>query len=149
MVTVDTNVLVYLFDDDRPEKQSIAALVMERVMQADSAIGLQAIGELQNALRHKMRRPAWQAAQSARAVLSGFRRSFAPTETAVDDALAAMSIGQLSYWDALLVASARDGGCRTIISEDMQDDGMVFGVRVLNPFGVDGPSASVRSLLNL
>jgi predicted nucleic acid-binding protein len=41
---------------------------------------------------------------------------------------------RISYWDAAIVEAAREAGCLTILTEDLQD-GMDFGgVRVSNPF---------------
>ena len=43
-------------------------------------------------------------------------------------------VQELSYWDAAIVEAARESGCLTVLSEDLQD-GMDFaGVRVMNPF---------------
>ena len=40
----------------------------------------------------------------------------------------------LSWWDALIVAAAQAGGCRALITEDLQH-GQVFGdLRVIDPF---------------
>jgi len=45
----------------------------------------------------------------------------------------------ISYWDAVIVEAAREAGCTTILTEDLQD-GMDFGgVRVSDPFGEVAP----------
>ncbi|MEA2741093.1 MAG: hypothetical protein QOH05_4400 [Acetobacteraceae bacterium] len=36
--------------------------------------------------------------------------------------------------DAELVATAAEAGCTTILTEDLADGGLLFGVRILNPF---------------
>lgn len=43
-----------------------------------------------------------------------------------------------NYWDALMLASAQHQGCALLLSEDMQHDQQVDGVRIVNPF-VSGP----------
>jgi len=40
----------------------------------------------------------------------------------------------LSFWDALVVRSARAAGCGRVLSEDMQDGQTIDGVRIENPF---------------
>jgi predicted nucleic acid-binding protein len=47
----------------------------------------------------------------------------------------------LSYWDAAILAAAKQLGCHTVYSEDMNHGQDYDGVRVLNPFlGVPAPS---------
>lgn len=41
---------------------------------------------------------------------------------------------QLSYWDAAIIAAARELGCQTIYSEDFSHGHDYDGVRVVNPF---------------
>jgi predicted nucleic acid-binding protein len=41
---------------------------------------------------------------------------------------------KLSFWDALIVRSARAGGCTVLLSEDLQHGQSYEGVRVENPF---------------
>jgi predicted nucleic acid-binding protein len=40
----------------------------------------------------------------------------------------------LSFWDALILRSARAGGCTVVLSEDMTHGQNYDGVRVENPF---------------
>jgi predicted nucleic acid-binding protein len=47
---------------------------------------------------------------------------------------------QLSYWDGLVAAAAASGGCRRLLSEDLDDGQEIESVRVENPFA--GVSAS-------
>ncbi|MCZ7560418.1 MAG: PIN domain-containing protein [Burkholderiaceae bacterium] len=41
---------------------------------------------------------------------------------------------RLSWWDALVVAAAREQGCPVLLTEDLQDGALIDGVRVRNPF---------------
>ena len=148
MITLDTNILVYLSDDDEPDKQAVARTVLSSMDQRDAAIGLQVIGELQNVLRRKLRQPPWIAAQTARNVLVAFP-SFGATPTSVETALTQAATGRLGYWDALLVASARESGCEVLLTEDLQDGANVLGVEIVNPFGAGGLSDRARAVLGL
>jgi len=42
----------------------------------------------------------------------------------------------LSFWDALVVASAQATGCDALLTEDLQHDMDFDGVRVVDPFEV-------------
>ncbi|MGE3643397.1 MAG: PIN domain-containing protein [Beijerinckiaceae bacterium] len=39
-----------------------------------------------------------------------------------------------AFYDALIVASAVESGCETLLSEDMQDGRDISGIRIVNPF---------------
>jgi predicted nucleic acid-binding protein len=41
---------------------------------------------------------------------------------------------RIGYWDAAIVEAARELGCDTILSEDLQHGQDFGGLRVLNPF---------------
>jgi predicted nucleic acid-binding protein len=41
---------------------------------------------------------------------------------------------QLSFWDALIVAAAKFGGCNFLLSEDLQSGQDFDGLLVINPF---------------
>ncbi len=146
MISLDTNILVYVSDDDAPAKQAIASHLLSTLSARRQPLGLQVIGELQNVLRRKLGHPPWAAAQHARNVLHAFD-IFLSSETAAEEALTLMASGRLSYWDALLLTSAREAGVKVLLSEDMQD-GFRFGmIEVVNPFGEHGLSARAKELL--
>jgi predicted nucleic acid-binding protein len=50
---------------------------------------------------------------------------------------------QLSYWDALIWATAKLNQIATVLSEDFQDGRLLEGVRFRNPFG---PGFDVEAL---
>lgn len=47
---------------------------------------------------------------------------------------------QLSFWDALIVAAAQSIHCRYLLTEDLQENQDLDGVRVVNPFLIDPAS---------
>jgi len=134
-VFLDTNVLVYLFDEDSPSHQSQA----REVFAAQSRAGLivlspQVLQEFYVTVTRKLARPlAPEAALAAVTNLSSF-----PLVT-VDGGtvLRAVHLHQsatLSFWDALIVQAALEGNCKRIFSEDLQP-GRRFGDLVVeNPF---------------
>jgi predicted nucleic acid-binding protein len=52
----------------------------------------------------------------------------------VRDALELSAKFQISYWDAAIVAAARELACQTVYSEDLSDRQSYDGVIVINPF---------------
>lgn len=148
IVTADTNVFVYLFDDRDPGKQSVAAEVVQGLAQRRSLVALQVVGEIRNALQRRLKRPPEQASQQARSVFELFD-TFGYDELAVDVALTRSASGQLSYWDAVLVAACESVGIDVLLSEDMRDGAVFAGVEIVNPFAANGLSARARKVLDL
>ena len=50
------------------------------------------------------------------------------------DAIDLHRLHQVSFWDALIVRAAKEGGCSVLYSEDLQDGRTIDGVRIVNPF---------------
>ncbi len=134
-VFLDTNVLVYLFDEDSPNHRQLA----REVFAAHSRAGLivlspQVLQELYVTVTRKLSRPlAPEAALAAVSHLAAFPL------VAVDGGtvLRAVHLHQsatLSLWDALIVQAALEGNCKRLLSEDLQT-GRRFGDLVVeNPF---------------
>ncbi len=58
-------------------------------------------------------------------------------ETSAKVMIAAVDLAsqhRMNIWDAVILASAADAGCRLLLSEDMQDGFTWTGVTVVNPF---------------
>jgi predicted nucleic acid-binding protein len=147
VITADSNVFIYLYDDLAPEKRTTAELVVRALSERRSAVALQVVGEVQNVLRRKFKAPSWKAAQVGYNLLQAFE-TFAYSRDAVDRALGQLSAGRFSYWDALLLASADEAGCTTLLSEDMRSGDRLGNVEIVNPFAQDGGlSARARELL--
>ncbi len=75
--------------------------------------------------------------------------TFPSSKPAARAALIEMAAGRLSYWDALMLASAAEAGCTVMLSEDMQDGAILFGLEIVNPFAAGGLSARAAELLGL
>jgi len=134
-VFFDTNVLVYLFDNDAPSKREQARTLFQRHVQAGSLlISTQVLQELYVTLTRKLAVPLPE--PDAREVIA----SLAELPVAQNDAstvLAAIDLSrrrQLSFWDALIIEAARRGGANVLLSEDLQHGQDIEGVRVENPF---------------
>jgi predicted nucleic acid-binding protein len=144
--TLDTNILIYSIDAAGGARREMARQVIDLAVQGDCWLTLQAVSEFYAAATRKGRMPATEAAAQANDFLSLFA-SLPASAAAVRVALAAAAAGRASYWDALLLATAAEGGCGAIVTEDLADGDIVTGVRVVNPFGADGLSPAAMALL--
>jgi predicted nucleic acid-binding protein len=145
---LDTNVLIYLFDDAELKRQARARLVVDRAVHCGRCVlSLQSVGELHTALQRRRLVPPAALTQTVRDVVSLFPLlGIEPSDT--EQALEVAAAGRLSYWDGLLRATAGRAGCAVLLSEDMQDGAAIAGVTVRNPFVGDALPEAVAALLS-
>ena len=148
MITLDANVLVYAVDAREPLKQRLAIEIIAAAADVPTRLGLQAIGEFFVASIRKVGTGVDVAHRRVRYLLDTFE-VFTHTGTAVERAAAESAMGRLSYWDAVLLASAEEAGCMAMLSEDMADGGKFGALTVHNPFRPGGISDAARTLLQL
>jgi predicted nucleic acid-binding protein len=131
-VTFDSNVLIYALSRGDP-RHSAAASLLARATRGDCVQTLQSLAECFRIITTKLRFDPGQ----VRCEIDGFRTAF-PVCTAddgdLDQAMRAVEDHSLSFWDALLWATARRAGCRVLLSEDFQDGRDLGGVLFVNPF---------------
>ncbi len=134
-VFVDTNVFVYAYDDSEPEKRQRTFEVLDELAKSSTlVISTQVLQEFYVVVTRKLKtrlKPA--IAEGALNLLLGY-----PVIQVAPDAIlsAARSSREhrLSFWDALILQTAREGGCTKVLSEDMQDGFQLDGVTVENPY---------------
>jgi predicted nucleic acid-binding protein len=65
------------------------------------------------------------------------------------EALDHVVAGRTSYWDGLLIATAAEAGCSSILTEDLADGTILSGVKVINPFTSGGISEAADHVLTV
>ena len=134
-VFVDTNVLVYRYDNSEPAKRN-------RADQWHTMLW-----------RHRLGRLSFQVLQELYATLTRGRGvNFDPAEareivvellewqprqidvSILQRAWFLQDRFNLSWWDALIVAAAQASECPVLLTEDLQDGQVLDGVRVVDPF---------------
>lgn len=133
-IFLDTNVLVYQYDSRDPAKRLRADEVLRGFSPAQTVISAQVLGEFYWTVTRKLPEPL-PAADAASAVERMAASTVVPvTAPLVADAITIGERWQLAYWDALILAAARAGGCDRVLTEDMGHGAEVAGVRIENPF---------------
>ena len=129
----DTNVLVYADDKAAPAKQRRALdLIAEHRRAGTGIVSLQVLQEYFVTVTRKLHVDV-RIARRQIELLAEF--DVAAPEVA--DILAAIDLHRIhgfSFWDALVVRSAKQAGCRVLFSGDLQDERELDGVRFVNPF---------------
>ena len=133
-VFVDTNVLIYAFDIDSGRKRDVAAKILRELWeQRSGSLSMQVLQEFYTNVTRKLASPLPR--KDACAVVNHFSQWC--IETGPIEILRAFSIedqAKISFWDALIVASAVKAGAVRILSEDLHDGQTIAGVRIENPF---------------
>lgn len=125
----------------------MARRVIDLALRRDCWLTFQAVSEFYAAATRKGRMADTEAAAQAVDWLDLFP-CLPNSPTAVRTALVAAASARASYWDALLLATAAEGGCTAILTEDLGDGALLWGVRVLNPFGNEGLTTAAMLLLD-
>lgn len=131
-VFLDTNLWVYFFVKDLPEKEEkIRELVESQALSI--IISIQVLGELCNVL---IRKTTFSQSET-QAVVLDLINTFLVLAIDTSTVLNALEIHArygYSYWDSLIIATALQNDCSILYSEDMQHDHLIDGrLRIINP----------------
>lgn len=131
---VDTNVLIYAHDVDAKAKHEVAKDVLRELWSERSGVlSMQVLQEFYVNVTRKIAKPLAKA--EARLVVNSY--SIWCMETTPAEIAAAFRIedeSRISFWDALIVASAAKSGTARILSEDLNAQQTIAGIRIENPF---------------
>jgi predicted nucleic acid-binding protein len=134
VVFVDTSILVYAHARDAGSKREKAAQALDRLW--DERVGrlsAQVLQEFYVTATKKVSTSITSA--SAREVVS----MYAPwvqhptTPETILRATELAELAQVSFWDALIIASAEQAGAAQLYSEDLNSGQTIAGVKIVNP----------------
>jgi len=133
VVFVDTNVFLYALDDADRAKQDAARLWRAEMWKSQRGrTSFRVLEEFYAKVAKK-----WPDAQDqARAEIRDLM-AWQPVKidgAVMEHAWKIQDRYRFSFWDALIVASAKAASCRYLLTEDMQNNQVVDGIRVVNPF---------------
>ena len=135
LVFVDTNGLVYAIDTAAGERHRAARRWTEALWKNQRGrVSVQVLQEFYATTTRKLC-PGLSAAEAQTEVRSML--TWSPVEISapiLERAWLIESRYQLSWWNALIVASAQTIGCRILLTEDLQDGQEIDGLRIVSPF---------------
>ena len=138
-ILVDTNVLLYAYDQGEPVKQSQATAVLDRL--ASMCLGVltpQVLAEFFVNATRKLQRPLTVGQAYDR--IQNYLLSWEILELSgsiILEAVRGVRTHQMAYWDAQIWASARLHQIPLIFTEDFNVGAVIEGVRFVNPFEED------------
>ena len=130
---IDTNVLIYAEASDEPAKRQAALALLKQLYESASGVlSTQVLQEYCNVALKKLKLPA----AHIRAQLDLYEQ-FEVVQITPALIRAGLDLHQtrsVSFYDAIVLASAQTAGCSELFSEDLNAGEMVGGVRIINPF---------------
>ncbi|MBY0563535.1 MAG: PIN domain-containing protein [Hyphomonadaceae bacterium] len=132
---IDTNVLLYAKDKTSPSKLKAATAWLSALLDRNAAVlSAQSLREYYvNVLRQ----------DRSRSAVAALRAQIAALDDVVPDGLRSDHLAlawelqdrhRVSFWDALLLASALTAGCAIFLSEDMNGGQKIESLTIVNPF---------------
>ena len=129
----DTNILVYAHDGGSPSKQARAQdLIKAGLRDRSMVLSIQVFCEYYVVATRKLGISPVDALRMLH--LLSRARLVEPTLATVFEAIRIEQSSAVSYWDALIVASAAAAGCPVVYTEDLAHGREIAGVRAHNPF---------------
>jgi len=132
----DTNILVYLFDEKAPTKQQIVQeLLKKAITDAVPVISTQVLQEFFATVTRGKGRGL--PVPLARQFMQGLKKTFEVRQITTEHIFAAterIEQSKISFWDGLIVETAREAGATILWTEDLHDGWNADGTHVRNPF---------------
>jgi predicted nucleic acid-binding protein len=129
---LDTNILLYLYSEDEPDKRTRARQLVEDATR--TWVSTQVLSEMANVLHRKFG-VAYPDIEVALQEIRAVCRVHQVTAQTIALALRLAERYRYTYYDSQIVAAAIECGCSELVSEDMQD-GFVIDAKltIRNPF---------------
>lgn len=139
LILIDTNLLVYLYDQKQADRQAQSHRVLEQLeLTRSGRLSVQALAEFFSVATRKLS-PALTPAEALNQINLFIRvwPVFDLTPMIVMEAGRGVRDHKLSYYDAQIWATARLNQVPIIFSEDFRGRSPLEGVRFVNPFSPD------------
>jgi predicted nucleic acid-binding protein len=141
---VDSNILIYAHDLDAGVKRERAVAKLRELWEAGTGrLSIQVLQEFYVNATLKLNTPL--ARSTAREVIQTYSVWIhrATTIETVTRATEISDLARISFWDALIVASAEEVDADELLSEDLHDGQLIGSIQVVNPLrGAEGSEAA-------
>lgn len=134
-VFLDTNILIYAYDASADQKNRAAKDILVELWNSKRGmLSTQVLQEFFVSVTSKIKKPL--SIEKAKLII----RDLLHWEVIINDEssiLNAVDIHkkhQFSFWDAMILQAAVNGGAQLLYTEDMTHGQVVQGIRIMNPF---------------
>lgn len=132
-VFIDTNILVYALDMHDMKKQRVSRGLLKSLTQNGTGVlSTQVLQEFYVTATNKLRVDP----PAVKDILISFEHfeTIINTPLIIKEAIDCSIVNTISFWDALIIVSAENAKCDTILTEDLNEGQIIRGVKVVNPF---------------
>ena len=125
---LDTNILIYA------QGAGAKGEIARQMILAGGVISVQVLNEFAAVLRRKFSLE-WEVIAEAVADVRTALESVRPIDVATHtEAVSLARTHGFSFYDSLIIASALEAGCDTLLTEDLQTGRRIEGLVIVNPF---------------
>jgi len=133
-IFLDSNITVYLLEKDPKRRGLVASFILD----GRFVISTQVISENVNVCLRKLKLGKADAFAHGRFLMDTFKMAYI-TDSTITLAFQISERYGFGYYDSLILATAIEGGCNTIYSEDLQHGQRILDrVTIVNPFKEKG-----------
>jgi predicted nucleic acid-binding protein len=132
---IDTNILVYAYDNDEKTKNTIAKQILLDCWENKSGIiSTQVLQEFYVTITAKLSKKLslYEARELIKDFLSWPIEQIAPHD--IIDAMTLQERYKYSFWDSLIITLAQKSGAEILYSEDLQHGQRLGDLTIVNPF---------------
>jgi predicted nucleic acid-binding protein len=132
---VDTNILVYAFAEDHPDRHDVARRLVTQLTEAGTLrLSTQVLQEFFVAVTGKARKPLSRDEAIRRMDSLSEWLAVTTDYAAIRGAATLAGEAIISFWDALIVVAAARSGATVLYTEDLNHRQKLLGVTIVNPF---------------
>ncbi len=131
-VFLDTNVVIYLYSSDEPDKKKSCEEIIKNV--TDVYISTQVLNEFANTMKRKFNISYREISDS----ITELMNNFIVSEVSASTILSALQFAdsyKYSYYASLIISSALEFKCDILYTEDLQHGQVINeALKIVNPF---------------
>ena len=135
LLFVDTNIFIYAYDITSAEKHKRDRELLSELWESGrGCLSIQVLQEFYVNLTLKVPHPLTP--QEATQIIAdlGQWRLHKPGLKSVIEAIHIQQRNKISFWDAMIICSAKELGCKIIWTEDLNPNQLYEGIKAVNPF---------------
>ncbi|MGI6319354.1 MAG: PIN domain-containing protein [Firmicutes bacterium] len=132
---VDTNIIIYAYDISDPVKREQArSLIIDLWESGLGCLSIQVLQELYVNISAKIPKPLPADIASRIITDLGQWRLHIPDLSSILEAIEIQQRNQISFWDAMIICSAKTLDCKIIWTEDLNTNQFYENIKAVNPF---------------
>jgi len=135
---IDTNILVYAFDETEPEKKAKCKKIVEKILRGETKaiVSNQILAEFYNALTKKIEKPI--ESEKALKIVQSFLRAgniakIDYTSKTVEKAIKKTMGHKAHFWDSLIAETMLENQVFEILTENEKDFSKIGQIKAVNP----------------